>query len=682
MPLSEFYRLAKGKLNSSSPQKGTLDSSFIRPHDETDFGELVYENGVLQGQSSRTTRADANSNSRLPSQDPRTNSGMDLNQGDYDDMVPWLNYPIQESLQNDYCPDFLPELSGVTTNHGKSSFPLLDKRSRTTQPVRNLNTYNSIHNGACEATRPSSSSEGQISSLQRDGFPFFRSRVSDKNSSQVSTFAGGTEQQTQDSLPANPKLLNFSHFSRPAALLKANLQSTISQKITLGLSSMEKIQGSEKGPSAANLADSRVADSFGNPRKENSSVFQSVMVKSKVNTRLMNESNAAELHKTLQHKEDVVNDDETAKKRVQDSGKASEQAAGGSSSVCSGNSVERALDDPTNNLKRKCRDAEDSECPSEDVEEESEGVKKSALARSAGSKRSRAAEVHNLSERRRRDRINEKMHALQELIPNCSKVDKASMLDEAIEYLKTLQLQVQIMSMGAGVYMPHMMLQPGMHYSSMGVGMGMGMSMGYGMPDMNGRSVPLMHGAQFPSPHMPMQGMAAAGSNLHPYGLPGQGLPFSMRHQSLFPGHIMNSPMGLNNGLGPINNLDSATATSCKDTPQNIDSQVLQNAGGSSSMKHTASQVSQSEFDQSTLVQDNVNDSEDTTIRPAKENEDIPRRPNLLVLNRLTACNEARIFLLRVSHISRYRNFKRNLGLPKSGRCGSVYTHPALEMNT
>ncbi|KAM3254110.1 hypothetical protein ACQJBY_047935 [Aegilops geniculata] len=60
-------------------------------------------------------------------------------------------------------------------------------------------------------------------------------------------------------------------------------------------------------------------------------------------------------------------------------------------------------------------------------------------------KRRRAAQVHNLSERRRRDRINEKMRALQELVPHCNKTDKASMLDEAIEYLKSLQLQLQLM---------------------------------------------------------------------------------------------------------------------------------------------------------------------------------------------------------------------------------------------
>ncbi|XP_047947208.1 transcription factor PIF4 isoform X2 [Salvia hispanica] len=66
-------------------------------------------------------------------------------------------------------------------------------------------------------------------------------------------------------------------------------------------------------------------------------------------------------------------------------------------------------------------------------------------------KRTRAAEVHNLSEKRRRSRINEKMKALQNLIPNSNKTDKASMLDEVIEYLKQLQLQVQMLTMRNGL---------------------------------------------------------------------------------------------------------------------------------------------------------------------------------------------------------------------------------------
>ncbi|KAJ7958175.1 Transcription factor SPATULA [Quillaja saponaria] len=76
------------------------------------------------------------------------------------------------------------------------------------------------------------------------------------------------------------------------------------------------------------------------------------------------------------------------------------------------------------------------------------------------SKRTRAVEVHNLSEKRRRSRINEKLKALQNLIPNSNKTDKASMLDEAIEYLKQLQLQVQMLSMRNGLSL-HPMCLPG-----------------------------------------------------------------------------------------------------------------------------------------------------------------------------------------------------------------------------
>ncbi|KAI3461019.1 hypothetical protein Pfo_017682 [Paulownia fortunei] len=122
--------------------------------------------------------------------------------------------------------------------------------------------------------------------------------------------------------------------------------------------------------------------------------------------------------------------------------------------------------------KRKAREADDNECQSEDIEFEAGEAKKQARG-SSSAKRSRAAEVHNLSERRRRDRINEKMRALQELIPRCNKSDKASMLDEAIEYLKSLQLQVQMMSMGCGM-VP--MMYPGMQQYMPAMGLGMGMN--------------------------------------------------------------------------------------------------------------------------------------------------------------------------------------------------------------
>uniref|UniRef100_A0ACD5X7Y7 Uncharacterized protein n=1 Tax=Avena sativa TaxID=4498 RepID=A0ACD5X7Y7_AVESA len=109
--------------------------------------------------------------------------------------------------------------------------------------------------------------------------------------------------------------------------------------------------------------------------------------------------------------------------------------------------------------KRKGRGRDESDCRSEDVEYEATEVTKSSR-RHGSKRRSRAAEVHNQSERRRRDRINEKMRSLQELIPHCNKADKASILDEAIEYLKSLQMQVQIMWMTTGMAP---MMFPGAH---------------------------------------------------------------------------------------------------------------------------------------------------------------------------------------------------------------------------
>ncbi|KAH1119911.1 hypothetical protein AAZX31_17G228300 [Glycine max] len=94
------------------------------------------------------------------------------------------------------------------------------------------------------------------------------------------------------------------------------------------------------------------------------------------------------------------------------------------------------------------------------VEKSVEASKPVPPPRSSSSKRSRAAEFHNLSEKRRRSRINEKMKALQNLIPNSNKTDKASMLDEAIEYLKQLQLQVQMLMMRNGLSL-HPMSLPG-----------------------------------------------------------------------------------------------------------------------------------------------------------------------------------------------------------------------------
>ncbi|XP_058080387.1 transcription factor SPATULA-like isoform X2 [Magnolia sinica] len=138
-------------------------------------------------------------------------------------------------------------------------------------------------------------------------------------------------------------------------------------------------------------------------------------------------------------------------------------------------------------------DFDDYDCESEEGATEASEEPSKPFPPRTGLKRSRAAEVHNLSEKRRRSRINEKMKALQNLIPNSNKTDKASMLDEAIEYLKQLQLQVQMLSMRNGLNL-HPMYLPGplqpLQVPQMHVGFGVGSSslhvnMGVGMLPMN-----------------------------------------------------------------------------------------------------------------------------------------------------------------------------------------------------
>ncbi|KAL9144987.1 hypothetical protein ABFS82_13G010300 [Erythranthe guttata] len=150
-------------------------------------------------------------------------------------------------------------------------------------------------------------------------------------------------------------------------------------------------------------------------------------------------------------------------------GQAIASCSGGSGNSSFWKTSSPCSNDTTNGHKRKSRDVEESECRSDATELESGSGNKSRTNR-----RTRVAEVHNLSERRRRDRINEKMKALQELIPHSNKSDKASMLDEAIEYMKSLQLQLQLMWMGSG--MGQMML-PGLQQYMSRAGMGVGPQM-------------------------------------------------------------------------------------------------------------------------------------------------------------------------------------------------------------
>ncbi|CAH8322509.1 unnamed protein product [Eruca vesicaria subsp. sativa] len=158
---------------------------------------------------------------------------------------------------------------------------------------------------------------------------------------------------------------------------------------------------------------------------------------------------------------------------------------------------------------------------------------------STSRKRSRASEMHNISERRRREKINEKMKALQELIPRCNKTDKASMLEDAIEYVKSLQMQIQMMSAGGGGMMP-MMFAPNMQRFMPPSAMGM---MGINRPPFipfPGATFPRQAhmaglGSPFPAPRYPFPNLQGFDpSRVH---LPSQ-QPDPVSNQPQFPGYM------------------------------------------------------------------------------------------------------------------------------------------------
>nr|ADE76806.1 unknown [Picea sitchensis] len=63
-------------------------------------------------------------------------------------------------------------------------------------------------------------------------------------------------------------------------------------------------------------------------------------------------------------------------------------------------------------------------------------------------RRGQATDRHSLAERVRREKIGERMKLLQDLVPGCNKITgKAVMVDEIINYVQSLQCQVEFLSM-------------------------------------------------------------------------------------------------------------------------------------------------------------------------------------------------------------------------------------------
>ncbi|KAK1412672.1 hypothetical protein QVD17_34111 [Tagetes erecta] len=81
-------------------------------------------------------------------------------------------------------------------------------------------------------------------------------------------------------------------------------------------------------------------------------------------------------------------------------------------------------------------------------------------------RRGQATDSHSLAERVRREKISERMKLLQDLVPGCNKVTgKALMLDEIINYVQSLQHQVEFLSMKLATVNPRQDLDMNSHIS-------------------------------------------------------------------------------------------------------------------------------------------------------------------------------------------------------------------------
>ncbi|KAG7540382.1 Helix-loop-helix DNA-binding domain superfamily [Arabidopsis thaliana x Arabidopsis arenosa] len=70
-------------------------------------------------------------------------------------------------------------------------------------------------------------------------------------------------------------------------------------------------------------------------------------------------------------------------------------------------------------------------------------------------RRGQATDSHSIAERVRREKISERMKFLQDLVPGCDKITgKAGMLDEIINYVQSLQRQIEFLSMKLAVVNP------------------------------------------------------------------------------------------------------------------------------------------------------------------------------------------------------------------------------------
>ncbi|XP_024394544.1 uncharacterized protein [Physcomitrium patens] len=526
---------------------------------------------------------------------------------DSDEMVSWLQYPLDDTLERNYCSDFFGELPDANTQLLKESFA---HGSTKISPRISFSGASGLDGGSNRGTTADAAmllgagraagffpqagveafskvrtihSPQQHSSLPRWPQPHNPNSPNGSSECATSYLTSAKVSTSTSASPSSPMLpprmllgspipnssntpqasrpgsMNFSHFSRPAAMVKANLHSLAGMNCTPPpcgrFKQQQGLPGCRPIIEACTSTESSIAESTTTGQgplvsHQEVKTQPAVLEREQINNVEESRWPSAPGLSPTKDRDCVVSggdcksltpDQETCRLSGVTNGAVLASSEKGASHCTQHLDIQEPTitsssgryatsaeppKEPVTGTKRKSSEREEPECQSEDMEDESVDTKQkpATTGRVSTTKRSRAAEVHNQSERRRRDRINEKMRALQELIPNSNKTDKASMLDEAIEYLKMLQLQLQMMSIRTGMTLPPMVMPPGLQHMQMpqmGAIPSMGMvqmGLGMGMMDMaaQGRAVMSMQSHAGPS----LNGnMASTSSMIDPHDL-------------------------------------------------------------------------------------------------------------------------------------------------------------------
>ncbi|KAJ6931081.1 hypothetical protein NC652_014557 [Populus alba x Populus x berolinensis] len=389
-----------------------------------DLVELLWRNGqvVLHSQAHRKPSP------HVQKHDSPTvkGSGSILNSSHLiqdDDAVSWIQYPLEDIFEKEFCSNFFSELPPPLSDQ-----ILEEKSAKFDASAPSQQQYQHQHQRQLNNNKPH-----VVSEFSGNPMPPPRIQVPEKNHAGVGGFGEAVN-------------ANFSQFSAP---FKGGDFRTSSGQFG-GQGSGNSPQGEVRECSVVTVGSSNQI-----PHDRDMS---------RASSNALGTSTAFSTGPSMDDPRKIVSQSERGKTETLEATLTSSSGGSGSSF---GRTCKQSAG-PSSSHKRKTIDTEDSEYQSEAAELDSMAGN-NPTKRSGSTRRSRAAEVHNLSERRRRDRINEKMRALQELIPHCYKTDKASMLDEAIEYLKSLQLQLQVMWMGGGMAP---MLFPGVQHFMSRMGMG------------------------------------------------------------------------------------------------------------------------------------------------------------------------------------------------------------------